>query len=142
MCVRAPTWQRSGRPVKHVPIMRNTMNRSYGSKPSQRPLSAGDRSPSPAARLAACLVQLYQWTLSPLKQVLFGCYCACRFQPTCSCYARSALLHYGCWRGGWYALRRILRCHPWHPGGYDPLPDFNQTDKEENSTALTTFLDG
>jgi putative membrane protein insertion efficiency factor len=47
---------------------------------------------------------------------------ACRFAPTCSEYARVALLEHGVARGGWLALRRVLRCHPFHPGGDDPPP--------------------
>jgi putative membrane protein insertion efficiency factor len=100
------------------------------------------RAPSILARLAAVLVRIYQLILSPLKQVFFGSNCSCRFQPTCSCYARSALLEYGFWRGSWYALRRILRCHPWHPGGYDPLPSLNNHDKEDISAPFKSLLDG
>jgi putative membrane protein insertion efficiency factor len=46
----------------------------------------------------------------------------CRYWPTCSEYAVQSIEKYGSWRGGWMALRRILRCHPFHPGGYDPVP--------------------
>ncbi|MCX5779315.1 MAG: membrane protein insertion efficiency factor YidD, partial [Firmicutes bacterium] len=45
-----------------------------------------------------------------------------RFYPTCSYYSIEALQKYGAFRGGWLALKRISRCHPFHPGGYDPLP--------------------
>jgi uncharacterized protein len=47
---------------------------------------------------------------------------SCRFYPTCSAYAIEALQVHGPLRGAWLALRRLLRCHPWHPGGIDPVP--------------------
>lgn len=66
-----------------------------------------------SAALVGCVI-LYKLTLSPL----LGRHC--RFQPTCSSYFRQAVEKYGAVRGGLRGLARICRCHPWHPGGYDP----------------------
>ena len=62
------------------------------------------------------LVRGYRRWVSPLLAP------RCRFYPTCSAYALVALERHGPWRGAWLAVRRLLRCHPWHPGGYDPVP--------------------
>ena len=62
------------------------------------------------------LIRFYRAFISPLKPP------SCRFVPTCSEYALEAVEAYGACRGGWMALRRILRCHPFHAGGYDPVP--------------------
>lgn len=47
---------------------------------------------------------------------------SCRFHPSCSEYAEEALERHGAWRGAWLAAKRLCRCGPWHPGGYDPVP--------------------
>jgi putative membrane protein insertion efficiency factor len=60
-------------------------------------------------------IRLYQWGLSPFLGS------NCRYYPTCSHYAYEAVERYGVARGGWMALRRLSRCHPFHPGGYDPV---------------------
>jgi putative membrane protein insertion efficiency factor len=62
------------------------------------------------------LVRGYQIALSPLVPA------ACRYYPSCSAYAVEALERYGAWRGGWLAMKRIGRCHPFRPGGFDPVP--------------------
>lgn len=67
-------------------------------------------------RLPYLLIRAYQRTLSPLLGS------ACRYHPSCSEYAAEALRQHGLWAGSWLALRRILRCHPWHDGGFDPVP--------------------
>lgn len=74
------------------------------------------------ARVAVGLVRVYQWVFSPLKRLLLGPGAGCRFHPTCSEYARQALLRHGLLKGGWLALCRIAKCHPFHPGGCDPVP--------------------
>lgn len=68
------------------------------------------------ARLALAAITLYQYLLSPL----LGRHC--RFAPSCSEYAREAITKHGALKGTWLGVKRILRCHPWHPGGYDPVP--------------------
>ena len=62
------------------------------------------------------LIQVYRYTLSPVlgRQ--------CRFEPSCSVYALEALHTHGALRGSWLATCRVCRCHPFHPGGYDPVP--------------------
>ena len=62
------------------------------------------------------LIRAYRLLLSPLLGP------RCRFHPSCSAYALEAVERFGTLRGGWLALRRLGRCHPWHPGGYDPVP--------------------
>jgi len=61
------------------------------------------------------LLRLYKLAISPLLPP------SCRFVPTCSEYASEAVSRYGALRGSWMGLRRLLRCHPFHPGGYDPV---------------------
>lgn len=69
------------------------------------------------------IIRLYQLTLSPLLGP------RCRFYPSCSCYAHTAIERYGVVRGTWLGLKRLLRCHPFTAGGYDPVPDKPVTDK-------------
>lgn len=64
---------------------------------------------------AISLIRFYKLVISPLLPP------ACRFYPTCSEYAAEAIARYGVLRGGWLAARRLGRCHPFHPGGYDPV---------------------
>ncbi len=67
-------------------------------------------------RLLLVLIRLYQLLLSPLLGNV------CRFEPSCSRYAAACLENHGALRGSWLALKRIGRCHPFHPGGFDPPP--------------------
>lgn len=67
-------------------------------------------------QLLVLVVRMYQVSLGPLLPA------ACRYTPSCSAYAIEALQRYGALKGGWMAVRRIGRCHPFRPGGYDPVP--------------------
>lgn len=67
-------------------------------------------------KILILLIRGYQYLISPL----LGSHC--RFYPSCSHYAQTALSRHGVIKGGWLALRRISRCHPWHPGGIDEVP--------------------
>lgn len=71
---------------------------------------------SPPARALVAVVSAYRRFLSPLLGQ------RCRFAPTCSAYAVEALATHGAGRGSWLAVRRISRCHPFNPGGHDPVP--------------------
>ena len=66
--------------------------------------------------LALFLIRLYQLTLSPLLGT------RCRYHPTCSAYAQEAIMRYGFFRGALLGARRLIRCHPFHEGGIDPVP--------------------
>ncbi|MCL4554183.1 MAG: membrane protein insertion efficiency factor YidD [Actinobacteria bacterium] len=66
--------------------------------------------------LIVSIINLYRRFISPLLPP------ACRFSPTCSGYAVAAIDKYGVIRGSWLSLVRISRCHPWNPGGHDPVP--------------------
>lgn len=69
-----------------------------------------------AAKMLVLLIGLYRRLISPFLPA------RCRFYPTCSCYAQQAIGRFGLIKGGWLAIKRLLRCNPWHPGGVDPVP--------------------
>lgn len=72
------------------------------------------------------LVQLYKWLISPLFPS------SCRFYPSCSSYAHEALHKHGAVHGTWLSIKRISRCHPFHPGGFDPVPEIIKTESKLN----------
>jgi putative membrane protein insertion efficiency factor len=68
-------------------------------------------------KLLMWIIRGYQLAVSPMLGP------RCRFYPSCSCYAHTAIERHGALRGSWLAVRRVLRCHPFREGGYDPVPD-------------------
>ena len=88
---------------------------------------------SSAARGVIFVIQLYRHTISPLRLP------TCRFTPTCSQYAVEALSEYGLIRGGWLAVVRLLKCGPWHRGGWDPIPE-RRGDAPELCAAASEYL--
>jgi uncharacterized protein len=74
------------------------------------------RPASPAGRMLAAPIVAYRRWISPALPA------RCRFYPSCSAYAIEAIARHGAFRGTLLAIRRLLRCHPFHPGGYDPVP--------------------
>ena len=72
-------------------------------------------------QLLMWMIRAYQLCLSPMLGP------RCRFYPSCSCYAHTAIERYGIVQGCWLAVRRLLRCHPFREGGYDPVPDKRAT---------------
>ena len=76
---------------------------------------------------ARALIRLYQWCLSPFMAP------CCRYLPTCSDYAQEALAEHGAVAGGWLALKRICRCHPWGGSGFDPVPAARHRDCANHS---------
>ena len=85
---------------------------------------------NPAQRMVLILLRGYKLFLSPLLPP------ACRFQPTCSEFAAEAVGLHGVLRGGWLALKRLLRCHPFHRGGFDPVPaPHHPSDKSQDTCA-------
>lgn len=77
-----------------------------------------------ARTTAIGIIQFYRAGISPYLPP------HCRYTPTCSSYAMDAITRFGIVRGGWLAMKRIGRCHPWHDGGYDPVPEHPQHPKQ------------
>ncbi|MGM0847319.1 MAG: membrane protein insertion efficiency factor YidD [Bacillota bacterium] len=68
-------------------------------------------------RIFLGLIRIYQLIISPLKPP------TCRFYPTCSHYGMESIKRFGAIRGGWLTIKRIVKCHPFHPGGIDEVPE-------------------
>jgi len=78
-------------------------------------------------KLMRAPILFYRWFIRPV----LGNHC--RFYPSCSQYALDAIDQHGCAKGAWLALQRILRCHPWHEGGIDPVPELNQRGTQQDT---------
>jgi putative membrane protein insertion efficiency factor len=89
------------------------------STPHATPFSAFAQLPR---RVLGGMISIYQRIVSPVLPIATLGACACRFSPTCSHYAAEAVQQHGALRGGWLALRRLVRCTPLNAGGIDPVP--------------------
>ncbi|WP_108672229.1 membrane protein insertion efficiency factor YidD [Peribacillus acanthi] len=76
-------------------------------------------------KLLMGVIRFYQIVISPLKPP------TCRFYPTCSHYGLEAINRFGPFKGGWLTIKRIVKCHPLHPGGLDPVPEKNEVLKSD-----------
>src|ERR1035441_7334422 len=95
-------------------------------------IRSGIRHSSFIIRALMLAIRCYQLTISPAQVFLFGPTGGCRFTPTCSQYAMDAIRARGAMAGGWLAVKRICRCHPWCPSAHDPFP--------QNKTILPPLL--
>jgi uncharacterized protein len=86
------------------------------------------------ARGLIFLIELYRHMISPLRPA------SCRFMPTCSQYAVDALNEYGAIRGSWLTATRLLKCGPWHPGGWDPIPERHTCQGEAKQGERESFV--
>jgi len=78
-------------------------------------------------KIISGLIGLYRYLISPILGP------SCRFTPTCSEYAQTAVMRFGVFKGGWISIKRILSCHPWGKSGYDPVPEKNTGCCTENN---------
>ena len=80
-------------------------------------------------RIVLAALGFYRSVISPLRLP------SCRYVPSCSAYALEAIERFGVLRGGWLAVRRLLRCHPFHAGGHDPVPQIVRSEDSSSSSA-------
>jgi len=106
-------------PTTSMPAPTSTPNLAPTSTPNLAPTSTPNLAltpkPTPAAWVLLGLIHLYRHTLGVLIPP------SCRFAPSCSTYALEAVRQYGALRGAWLSAKRLARCHPFHPGGWDPV---------------------
>ncbi|HEX8235325.1 MAG TPA: membrane protein insertion efficiency factor YidD [Abditibacteriaceae bacterium] len=108
-------------------------NSEFGNSQSTN-AGAEAEGPQPVSWLAQgamLAIRFYQRCVSPFTPP------SCRFYPSCSHYAYGSIRRFGLWRGGWMGLKRICKCHPFHPGGYDPVPEL-EANTQQTSTRETS----
>jgi putative membrane protein insertion efficiency factor len=88
-----------------------------------------------AGLVLRALIRGYQVLISPILPP------ACRYSPSCSAYALEAVTRHGAARGGWLAVKRVCRCHPWHEGGWDPVPEPKKKFTAERASAPSRHPD-
>jgi putative membrane protein insertion efficiency factor len=91
------------------------------------------------AKLLLALIRIYQLTLSKLILAVLGP--VCRFEPSCSRYAAACISGHGAFRGSLLSVKRLCKCHPFHPGGYDPPPP-PPNSRIDQTTAVSTTVEG
>ena len=103
-----------------------------GNSPAPEATGRADR-PDPVARVLVLAISGYRRFISPFLPP------SCRFTPSCSAYAAEALTVHGTVRGIWLAARRLLKCGPWHPGGWDPVPPRRERPGHERDPGHTVL---
>jgi putative membrane protein insertion efficiency factor len=104
-------------------------NSEFGNSQSANAGAKAER-PQPVSRVAQSAmlaIRFYQRCVSPFTPP------SCRFYPSCSHYAYGSIQRFGLWRGGWMGLKRICKCHPFHPGGYDPVPELEASTRQTST---------
>jgi len=91
--------------------------------------------------LLILLIRFYQIVISKPLHFLCGPGSGCRFEPSCSEYGLQAVRHHGAAKGGWLAIKRIFRCHPWGGSGWDPVPGVPEVDKEQSPRPVCNASD-
>jgi len=105
-------------------------------------LRRGENPGGARARISRALLFVYKRAISPLLHAAAGMNSACGYQPTCSEYAAIAIAEHGMLRGGVMAVGRLLRCHPFHRGGYDPVPPRAQRGRASLGTEASGMRGG